>query len=31
VDFLRVVPQKIPIIGAAFGVWEVKNRLIGDF
>jgi hypothetical protein len=31
VDFLRLMPQKIPIIGAAFGVCKVKNRLIGDF
>jgi hypothetical protein len=36
VDFLRLMPQKIPIIGAAAnlrfdGVCRVKNRLQGDF
>jgi hypothetical protein len=31
VDFLRLMPQKIPDYWAAFGVCRVKNRLIGDF
>jgi hypothetical protein len=31
VDFLRLKPQKIPDLWAAFGVCRVKNRLIGDF
>jgi hypothetical protein len=31
VDFCATSNAKIPIIGAAFGVCKVKNRLIGDF
>jgi hypothetical protein len=31
VDFCAINNAKIPIIGAAFGVCRVKNRLIGDF
>jgi hypothetical protein len=31
VDFLRLMPQKIPDYWAAYGVCRVKNRLIGDF
>jgi hypothetical protein len=31
VDFLCLMPQKIPDNRAAFGVCRVKNRLIGDF
>jgi hypothetical protein len=31
VDFLRLMPQKIPDYWAAFGVCGVKNRPIGDF
>jgi hypothetical protein len=31
VDFCATNNAKIPIIGAAFGVCRVKNRLIGDF
>jgi hypothetical protein len=31
VDFLRLMPQKIPDCWAPFGVCRVKNRLIGDF
>jgi hypothetical protein len=31
VDFCATNNAKIPIIGAAFGVCGVKNRLIGDF
>jgi hypothetical protein len=31
VDFCATNNAKIPIIGVAFGVCRVKNRLIGDF